>query len=225
MAKKVFTSEAWDEFSAGITNLKTKINNIISGTQAVGKATNADKATTASKAGTATKLGTTTVGSATRPIFLNAGTPTTCTYELKKTVPADAVFTDTKYTHPTSSGNKHIPSGGSSGQILRWSANGIAVWDNDYSKHRKLLITLPTTGWVGDYAPYTINISIDGVLENSNVQITPILEMTLEQLDAWENLRLYAGKTYDGYITLKANGFKPNVEIPLEVLIGTEVIE
>ena len=32
------------------------------------------------------------------------------------------------YTHPTSSGNKHIPSGGSSGNVLRWSADGTAVW-------------------------------------------------------------------------------------------------
>ena len=35
------------------------------------------------------------------------------------------------YVHPTSSGNKHIPSGGSAGQILRWSADGTAVWGND----------------------------------------------------------------------------------------------
>ena len=35
------------------------------------------------------------------------------------------------YTHPTTAGNKHIPSGGSSGQILRWSADGTAVWGND----------------------------------------------------------------------------------------------
>ena len=35
------------------------------------------------------------------------------------------------YSHPTSSGNKHIPSGGSSGQILRWSADGTAVWGPD----------------------------------------------------------------------------------------------
>ena len=38
---------------------------------------------------------------------------------------------DTKYTHPTSSGNKHIPSGGSFGQILRWSADGTAIWENE----------------------------------------------------------------------------------------------
>lgn len=37
------------------------------------------------------------------------------------------------YVHPTSSGNKHIPSGGSAGQFLKWSADGTAVWgaDND----------------------------------------------------------------------------------------------
>lgn len=35
------------------------------------------------------------------------------------------------YSHPTNSGNKHIPSGGSAGQILRWSADGTAVWGSD----------------------------------------------------------------------------------------------
>ena len=35
---------------------------------------------------------------------------------------------NTVYTHPTTSGNKHIPSGGSSGQILEWSADGAAKW-------------------------------------------------------------------------------------------------
>ena len=43
-------------------------------------------------------------------------------------VPPD---TNTVYTHPTTSGNKHIPSGGEEGQILRWSADGTAVWGAD----------------------------------------------------------------------------------------------
>lgn len=38
---------------------------------------------------------------------------------------------DTVYIHPTTSGNKHIPSGGSAGQILRWGADGTAIWGND----------------------------------------------------------------------------------------------
>lgn len=36
-----------------------------------------------------------------------------------------------KYVHPNTAGNKHIPAGGSSGQILRWSAAGTAVWGSD----------------------------------------------------------------------------------------------
>jgi len=36
--------------------------------------------------------------------------------------------TDTVYTHPTSAGNKHIPSGGSAGQFLKYSASGTATW-------------------------------------------------------------------------------------------------
>lgn len=81
-------------------------------------------------------------------------------HTVDKDVPSNAVFTDTtysdattsasglmsasdksklngiannanNYTHPTSSGNKHIPSGGSSGKILRWSADGTATWGDE----------------------------------------------------------------------------------------------
>ena len=35
---------------------------------------------------------------------------------------------DTVYTHPTTEGNKHIPAGGSSGQVLQWASSGTAQW-------------------------------------------------------------------------------------------------
>ena len=38
---------------------------------------------------------------------------------------------NTVYSHPINPGNKHIPAGGSSGQILRWSADGTAAWGAD----------------------------------------------------------------------------------------------
>ncbi len=41
---------------------------------------------------------------------------------------SDGTNTFNKYTHPTTSGNKHIPSGGSSGQFLGWSSDGTAKW-------------------------------------------------------------------------------------------------
>ena len=127
-----------------------------------------------------------TVGSVTNPVYMNAGQVKACTYELKKSVPADADFENTHFTthlyvgaskanahsaqtngnvylnlfddttfrhnilvvgngsatvvsdkngkitidHLTSDGHKHIPSGGSSGKILKWSASGTAAWDN-----------------------------------------------------------------------------------------------
>ena len=46
---------------------------------------------------TATKLGSTTVGGTTTPIYLSNGTPTALAYTIAKSVPSDAVFTDTTY--------------------------------------------------------------------------------------------------------------------------------
>lgn len=91
----------------------------------------------------------------------NGGNSTTVNgHSVNSDVPAGAKFTDTtysvatassnglmtaadkaklngiasnanNYSHPTSAGNKHIPAGGSAGQILRWSADGTATWDVD----------------------------------------------------------------------------------------------
>lgn len=57
------------------------------------------------------------------------------------------VDTDTKYTHPTTPGNKHIPSGGASGQILKWSADGTATWGDESSGTTiEYGTSLPSTG-------------------------------------------------------------------------------
>jgi len=56
---------------------------------------------------------------------------TTVTSDANGNIIINSTDNNTVYTHPTTSGNKHIPSGGSSGQILRWSADGTATWGND----------------------------------------------------------------------------------------------
>ena len=55
-------------------------------------------------AAAAAKL-TTSAGSTTQPVYFDDGVPKACAYKLNKTVPADAVFTDTVYTLPTASAN------------------------------------------------------------------------------------------------------------------------
>ena len=52
------------------------------------------------------------------------------------------VPTDTVYTHPVSAGNKHIPSGGSAGQVLKYSSSGTAVWGTDENDAVAMAIAL-----------------------------------------------------------------------------------
>ena len=55
------------------------------------------------------------------------------TLTLTKGDDTTVTFTANNYTHPTTAGNKHIPSGGSAGNILKWSSNGTAVWGDEQS--------------------------------------------------------------------------------------------
>lgn len=54
-------------------------------------------------------------------------------HSVDENVPRGAKFTDTVYTHPATEGHRHVPAGGSPGQILRWGAAGTAVWGSDGS--------------------------------------------------------------------------------------------
>ena len=57
-----------------------------------------------------------------------------------------AVGTGTPYSHPTGEGNKHIPSGGSSGQFLGWDSAGTAKWVSNPN-------TDSATTYDGHYSP------------------------------------------------------------------------
>jgi hypothetical protein len=63
----------------------------------------AGSASAGGSATSAVKLDTAMAGSATKPVYFSGGKPVACTYELKKTVPADAVFTDHTYDAATAS--------------------------------------------------------------------------------------------------------------------------
>ena len=68
-------------------------------------------------------------------LMFTAGTGITCetTADGTVTITNTVTDTDTVYTHPTTAGNKHVPTGGSSGQFLKYDSSGTAVWaaDND----------------------------------------------------------------------------------------------
>lgn len=72
------------------------------------------------------------------------------------------------YVHSAASGSKHIPSGGSSGQYLKWSADGTAIWaaDNNttYAK-----VTATTDGLMAKED----KTKLDGVAAGANNYIHP----------------------------------------------------
>lgn len=81
-------------------------------------------------AATATKLGTSDVGTATQPIYLDDGTPKACTYTLGKSVPSNAVFTDTD-TKVTSVGNHYTPAADTSAALsVDASGGSAATWNS-----------------------------------------------------------------------------------------------
>jgi hypothetical protein len=51
-------------------------------------------------------------------------------------------YTDTVYTHPTGPGYNHIPTGGSAGQVLKYSSSGTAVWGTDNNDAVAMAIAL-----------------------------------------------------------------------------------
>lgn len=113
----------------GDTKVSDQISDAIKDKSDVGHAHSYAGSSSIGGAATSANKLNTNAGSAMHPVYFSNGVPVETTYTLEASVPNDAKFTDTVYTHPTTSGYKHIPSGGSSGQILRWNADGAAVWD------------------------------------------------------------------------------------------------
>lgn len=70
-----------------------------------------------------------------------------------------------KYVHPTSSGDKHIPKGGKSGQVLIWSADGTAVWGNlsfNLSKATDTTLGGVKIGYATSEKNYAVQLDADG---------------------------------------------------------------
>ena len=76
--------------------------------------------------------------------------------------------TDTVYTHPTTPGNKHIPSGGSSGQILKWSADGTAVWGNETGGGASSADQVSFDNTSNDFIATNVQDAIDELNTNAN---------------------------------------------------------
>jgi len=94
--------------------------------------------------------------------------------------------TNTVYTHPTSAGNKHIPTGGAAGQFLKYSSSGTATWATpSYTTNTDTVYVhptsagnkhIPTGGAAGQFLKYsssgTATWATPSYTTNTNTQLS-----------------------------------------------------
>ena len=76
--------------------------------------------------------------------------------------------------------------------------------------------TLTSSGWIGDTSPYSQVVYIDGVTENSQVDLTP----SAEQLTIFHDKDLtFVTENVNGVVTVYAIGQKPTSDYTIQVTI------
>ena len=80
-------------------------------------------------------------------------------------------------------------------------------------------VDLPAADWIGDKSPYSQVVAIDGVTENSQVDLTPSVEhfVVFHEKDLG-----FVTENEDGVVTVYAIGQKPENDYTIQVTI-TEV--
>ena len=108
------------------------------------------------------------------------------------------------YIHPTTPGNKHIPSGGSSGQILRWSADGTAAWEdniaNKLTSSSYTILTISTSDWATNSSGgYTCTKTLSSAMAYEHFNFEVVLSS--EQASAKLQIESWNYVMADGMIT------------------------
>ncbi len=85
-------------------------------------------------------------------------------------------------------------------------------------KSKTYQMTMSAASWTGDAAPYSIDLTVEGVTDTSNVDIIPQAS-TDEQIDAWLGLSYMLGSQTEGKVTIQSWGDKPAVDIPITVIV------
>ena len=82
-------------------------------------------------------------------------------------------------------------------------------------------VTLSASSWAGSAAPYTLTVTVPGVVATTNAKLDVQNSVTLTQLDAFENARIVPYSQAANSVTLRAWGDKPTISIPTTfILLG-----
>ena len=82
-----------------------------------------------------------------------------------------------------------------------------------------LSVTLASASWTGTAVPYTYTISNSAITATSTQELSPVTDITADQLSALQAANIIDGGQAAGSMTLKAFGEKPAVDIPVRIIV------
>ena len=104
--------------------------------------------------------------------------------------------------------------------------NGKAATSHTHSnysgKSSKQSVTLGAANWTGS-GPFTITVNVTGATTTNNIEVLIPGTATDTQVEAWMNACIVNGTQASGSITLKAYGEKPEIDIPIEVIVRGDI--
>ena len=149
-------------------------------------------------------------------------------YTIDKSVPADAVFTDTTYDigNSTTAGVAKLYDsvGPNSDGAMTQNATQ-SLFDGKATTSMTVDATLLADSWVGDAAPYTYTLTVDGVTAFSNQEIIPAANITWDQLIGLQGTNMIDGGQSVNTIILKATKNKPSIDIPIRIILRGDAQE
>ena len=167
-------------------------------------------------------------GTENKPVYFKNGVPVALPYTIDKSVPADAIFTDTTYGigNNTAAGvAKLYDSAGANLDGAMTQKATQTLFDGKATTSKTVPVTLLASGWSGNAAPYTYNLSVTGVTAFSNQEIIPAANITRDQLISLQGTNMIDGGQSDGKIILKATKNKPTVDIPIRIILRGDAQE
>lgn len=167
-------------------------------------------------------------GTENKPVYFKNGVPVALPYTIDKSVPADAIFTDTTY----GTGNKTTAGiaklydsvGQNSDGAMTQNATQ-ALFDGKAAISKTVEATLFVDNWTGDAAPYTYTLAVEGVTKTSNQEILPTANIAWEQLIGLQGTNMIDGGQDTNTIILKATKNKPTVDIPIRIILRGDAQE
>lgn len=87
--------------------------------------------------------------------------------------------------------------------------------------HKSVVVnkTLASGGWTGDAAPYTQQLAVEGLGEDTNGIIKVPEDAGAAEIRAAQNAVLTVSAQSSGALTVSAAGTKPEIDIPVSIMI------